>query len=45
VLNQLAKNVLTIEEFFKITSGNIHAEQFSDEEKQIKIHGHCHQRH
>jgi hypothetical protein len=21
---------------------NIHAEQFSDEEKQIKIHGHCH---
>jgi FAD/FMN-containing dehydrogenase/Fe-S oxidoreductase len=44
--NQLAKNVLTIEEFFKkeITSGNIHAEQFSDEEKQIKIHGHCHQK-
>lgn len=43
---QLAKNVLTIEEFFKkeITSGNIHADQFSEEEKQIKIHGHCHQK-
>ena len=44
--NQLAKNVLTIEEFFKkeITSGNIHPGQFSQEEKQIKIHGHCHQK-
>jgi FAD/FMN-containing dehydrogenase/Fe-S oxidoreductase len=45
-VKQLAKNVLTIEEFFKkeITSGNIHSEQFSEEEKQIKIHGHCHQK-
>jgi Fe-S oxidoreductase len=43
---KLAKNVFTIEEFFKneITSGKIHAEQFSDEEKTIKIHGHCHQK-
>ena len=44
--NLLAKNVLTIEEFFKkeIKVGNIHPGQFSDDEKQIKIHGHCHQK-
>ncbi|MCW2120133.1 FAD-binding and (Fe-S)-binding domain-containing protein [Flavobacterium sp. 7A] len=43
---KLAKNVFTIEEFFKneITKGNIKAEQFSDEIKEIKIHGHCHQK-
>ncbi|KDN53762.1 FAD-binding and (Fe-S)-binding domain-containing protein [Flavobacterium seoulense] len=43
---QLARNVLTIEEFFKkeIALGKIHAGQFSTEEKQIKIHGHCHQK-
>ncbi|AWG22336.1 FAD-binding oxidoreductase [Flavobacterium faecale] len=43
---KLAKNVFTIEEFFKneITKGNIKAEQFSDEVKEIKIHGHCHQK-
>ncbi len=43
---KLAKNVLTIEEFFKkeITSGKIYSEQFSDVEKLIKIHGHCHQK-
>jgi FAD/FMN-containing dehydrogenase/Fe-S oxidoreductase len=43
---KLAKNVLTIEEFFKkeITSGKIVSEQFSDVEKLIKIHGHCHQK-
>jgi len=42
----LAKNVLTIEEFFKkeIGAGKIHAGQFSTNEKQIKIHGHCHQK-
>ncbi len=42
----LAKNVLTIEEFFKkeILAGHIHAGQFSTNEKQIKIHGHCHQK-
>jgi calcineurin-like phosphoesterase family protein len=36
-----------IEEFFKneITKGKIHAEQFSEEEKTIKIHGHCHKSH
>jgi hypothetical protein len=44
--NQLAKNVFTIEEFFKneITKGKIHADQFTEETKQIKIHGHCHQK-
>ena len=43
---KLAKNVFTIEEFFKneIGKGKIHSEQFSDEEKTIKIHGHCHQK-
>jgi FAD/FMN-containing dehydrogenase/Fe-S oxidoreductase len=42
----LSKNVFTIEEFFKkeITANKIHAEQFSAEDKQIKIHGHCHQK-
>ncbi|MES2239330.1 MAG: FAD-linked oxidase C-terminal domain-containing protein [Bacteroidota bacterium] len=43
---KLAKNVLTIEEFFKkeITAGKIHEGQFATTEKQIKIHGHCHQK-
>ncbi|OAB29391.1 hypothetical protein SAMN05444395_11915 [Flavobacterium fryxellicola] len=43
---KLAKNVFTIEEFFKneIAAGKIHADQFSDEQKTIKIHGHCHQK-
>ncbi|MGA9637754.1 FAD-binding and (Fe-S)-binding domain-containing protein [Flavobacterium sp.] len=43
---KLANNVFTIEEFFKneITKGNIQADQFSDVSKEIKIHGHCHQK-
>ena len=43
---KLAKNVFTIEEFFKneITSGKINSNQFSDNAKTIKIHGHCHQK-
>ncbi|MGO4904115.1 FAD-binding and (Fe-S)-binding domain-containing protein [Flavobacterium sp. W20_MBD1_R3] len=43
---KLSKNALTIEEFFKkeISSGKIHSGQFSDMEKSIKIHGHCHQK-
>lgn len=43
---KLSENTFTIEEFFKreITSGKIHSEQFSDIEKSIKIHGHCHQK-
>ncbi|NRT16662.1 hypothetical protein HNP99_003033 [Flavobacterium sp. 28A] len=43
---KLAKNCLTIEEFFKkeITAGKILSEQFNDEIREIKIHGHCHQK-
>ncbi len=43
---KISKNALTVEEFFKkeITSGKIHSEQFSNVEKTIKIHGHCHQK-
>ncbi|MFV8376551.1 FAD-binding and (Fe-S)-binding domain-containing protein [Flavobacterium sp. LB1P71] len=43
---KLSQHVFTIEEFFKneITKGKIHSEQFSDMEKTIKIHGHCHQK-
>jgi FAD/FMN-containing dehydrogenase/Fe-S oxidoreductase len=43
---KLSKNTFTIEEFFKreITKGNIHSGQFSETEKTIKIHGHCHQK-
>ncbi len=42
----ISKNTLTLEEFFQkeIEKGNITAEQFSSEEKTIKIHGHCHQK-
>ncbi|KIC00480.1 FAD-binding protein [Flavobacterium sp. KMS] len=43
---KLSKSTFTIEEFFKreITAGKIHSGQFSDVEKTIKIHGHCHQK-
>ncbi len=43
---KLAKNTFTVEEFFKreIGNGKIHANQFSEKEKTIKIHGHCHQK-
>ncbi len=43
---QLAKNVFTIEEFFKneIEKGAIHSDQFIDDLREIKIHGHCHQK-
>ena len=43
---KIAKNTLTIEEFFKreITSGKIRSDQFSEIKKSIKIHGHCHQK-
>ncbi|MBQ0908713.1 FAD-binding protein [Flavobacterium sp. F-328] len=43
---EVAAHTHTIEEFFKleITKGNISAKNFSDKEKQIKIHGHCHQK-
>jgi FAD/FMN-containing dehydrogenase/Fe-S oxidoreductase len=45
-IEKLAKNCLTIEEFFKreIDANKINADQFSNDVKQIKIHGHCHQK-
>jgi len=43
---QLAKNVLTIEEFIasEIVKGNINKEQFTREKRSIKLHGHCQQK-
>lgn len=43
---KVAKNAFTIEEFFKreIVDGKITADSFSAEKKEIKIHGHCHQK-
>lgn len=43
---KVAQNAFTIEEFFKneITNGKITADSFSEEKKEIKIHGHCHQK-
>jgi len=42
----LGKNVLLIDEFIanQIELGNITAEQFTKEQKQILLHGHCHQK-
>lgn len=43
---RLSENAFTIEEFFKneIARGKITSDQFSDQEKTVKIHGHCHQK-
>lgn len=43
---KIAKNAFTIEEFFKleIEKGTINSNQFSEDSKNIKIHGHCHQK-
>lgn len=42
----LAKNSLTIEEFFarEIDQGNIQADSFSEDQKILKLHGHCQQK-
>ncbi|WP_299242314.1 FAD-binding and (Fe-S)-binding domain-containing protein [uncultured Aquimarina sp.] len=42
----LSKNVFLIDEFLKseIELGNITSDQFTKEEKVIKLHGHCHQK-
>lgn len=42
----LAKNCFLIEEFLKkeMALGNIKAQQFTSAKKDIKIHGHCHQK-
>lgn len=43
---KLSKNCFIIEEFLKkeIALGNIAPNQFTEEAKTIKIHGHCHQK-
>ena len=43
---QIAKSSFLIEEFIQqeIELGNIKASQFTSEKKQIKFHGHCHQK-
>jgi FAD/FMN-containing dehydrogenase/Fe-S oxidoreductase len=43
---KVSQNAFTIEEFFKkeILKGRITADSFSEEKKEIKIHGHCHQK-
>lgn len=43
---KLSQNTYLIEEFIanEIKIGNINADQFSKEEKHIKIHAHCHQK-
>ena len=43
---QLSKNVFLIDEFIaaEIKNGNIKAAQFTTEEKQILLHGHCQQK-
>ncbi|MEQ8926735.1 MAG: FAD-linked oxidase C-terminal domain-containing protein [Fulvivirga sp.] len=42
----LAKNVYTFEEFLakELAKGNISTEQFTAEDRLIKLHGHCHQK-
>ena len=42
----IAENTYTIEEFLskEYEKGNIKSNQFSQKEKEIKIHGHCHQK-
>jgi FAD/FMN-containing dehydrogenase/Fe-S oxidoreductase len=43
---QLSANVFLIDEFLsaEIKKGKITSEQFSKEKKEVKIHGHCHQK-
>ncbi len=43
---QLASHTFTLEEFLSRESnlGNIKSNQFTEKEKEIKIHGHCHQK-
>ena len=44
--SELAKNVFTLEEFLgkEFEKGNITSDQFNEEERLIKLHGHCHQK-
>ena len=43
---RIAKNTFLFEEWFaqEIDKGNIKKEQFTDEKRLIKLHGHCHQK-
>jgi Fe-S oxidoreductase len=43
---KIAKNAFLFEEWFakEIEKGNIKKEQFTNEKKLIKLHGHCHQK-
>ena len=43
---RIAEHAMTIEEFFQkeIEKGNIRPDQFTSEPKQVKVHGHCHQK-
>jgi FAD/FMN-containing dehydrogenase/Fe-S oxidoreductase len=43
---KIAKNVFTFEEFLakEVEKGNIAASSFTTEAKNLKIHGHCHQK-
>jgi Fe-S oxidoreductase len=43
---QLAKNVMTVEEFIarEMDNGAIIKEQFTSQRKEIKLHGHCQQK-
>jgi len=43
---ELAKNVLMIDEFIanEIDNGNIRKEQFTKEQRLVKLHGHCQQK-
>ncbi|GAB4009011.1 FAD-binding and (Fe-S)-binding domain-containing protein [Spirosoma migulaei] len=43
---QLAENTLTFEEFIarELDAGRIRADQFTDEKRLIKLHGHCQQK-
>ncbi|WP_350291851.1 FAD-linked oxidase C-terminal domain-containing protein [uncultured Croceitalea sp.] len=46
LLEKLSKHSFLIEEFLakEIELGNITADSFTEEEKTVKIHGHCHQK-
>lgn len=45
-LQKLASNSFLIEEFLaaEIAAGHISADSFTEEERTVKIHGHCHQK-
>ncbi|MCK0159657.1 FAD-binding and (Fe-S)-binding domain-containing protein [Allomuricauda sp. F6463D] len=45
-LEKLAANSFLIEEFFaaEIAAGHITSDSFTEEERSVKIHGHCHQK-